>query len=698
MASGRPRHREGKKLVVKSVLSIARRMRCAGLALVLGMPTAVGLATDPDPAPVTLLRQQCGDCHCDGTAEGAIDLDALLSRLPNSPEAGGHDTNPDKTAWLAVWRNLRAETMPPADAPHPTPSERQTLVQFVQRDVLGVDPSRPDPGRVVLRRLNRVEYANTLQDLTGLTVDVFDSLPADDTGYGFDTIGDVLSMSPMLVEKYLETAMLVATKLVEVAVPVIDRDRSGQPLPLHYPTSVRRVFVAGPRPDNMSLRTEHLATTVRRLAERAFRRPVDQPTVDRLVTLAQATDDATGGTFETGVAAVLTAVLSSPRFLFRVEENSAPTTGGQEFPSAVPLDEFSLASRLSYFLWSSMPDDRLFKLAQAGRLRAELPREVDRMIADRRSQAFVGSFVGQWLQTRDVEGLAFDLRAITGRADRKAAEKKFGPSLRRAMRLETEHLFAHLLRKNLPATDLLVGHDTFLNAELADFYGIHGIKGEQMRRVTLDPASHRGGLLTHGSILAVTSNPSRTSPVKRGLFILDNLLGTPAPPPPPNVPPLEEAAAGTTLGMRELMELHRRDALCASCHARMDPLGLTLERYNAIGQWRGDKAGSLDTSGRLITGESFADVAELAAVIAGPRRRDFHRCLTEKLLTYALGRGLEYFDAPAVDTIVDGLEKDGRLTTAIHGVVNSVPFQMQRPAANLQITSPQSPVVVEENP
>jgi len=663
------------------------------------MPAASGLAADADPAPVSLLRQQCGDCHCDGSAEGAVDLGGLLDRLTEAPGRKGHDADPDRAAWLTVWRNLRAETMPPADEPHPTPHERQTLVQFVERDVLGGDPARPDPGSVVLRRLNRVEYANTLQDLTGLELNVIDTLPADDTGYGFDTIGDVLSMSPLLVEKYLATATGVAEKLVAAAVPVIDRDRSGQPLPLDYPENVRRVFSAGPRPDDKLLRPEHLATTVRRLAERAFRRPVDDDTVDRLVTLAQATDDAVGGTFETGVAAVLTAVLSSPRFLFRVEAETTPVQeGGTESPSAVPVDEFSLASRLSYFLWSSMPDDELFELAQSGRLRAELPQQVDRMIADRRSDAFVGNFVGQWLQTRDVEALAFDLRAITGLADRKVAEKLFSRSVRRAMRQETEQLFAHLLRKNLPATDLLVGRDTFLNAELAAFYGIPGIEGKQMRLVTLDPSSQRGGLLTQASVLVVTSNPSRTSPVKRGLFILDNLLGTPAPPAPPNVPPLEAAAAGGTLGMRELMELHRRDALCASCHARMDPLGLTLEPYNAIGQWRGDAAESLDTSGRLITGESFADASELAAVIAGPRRRDFYRCLTEKLLTYALGRGLEYFDAPAVDTIVGGLEQDGRLSTAVRGVVASVPFQMRRPAVTLPAATPQPPSVVENTP
>ena len=687
----------GETLVVTTLLPIARRICCAGLAAAIVMPATAVLAADADPTPVTLLRQQCGDCHCDGAAEGGVELGGLLDRLTDATRPKGHDPHPDQAAWLAVWRNLRAETMPPAEAPHPTPHERQALVRFVERDVLGVDPARPDPGSVVLRRLNRVEYANTLQDLTGLELNVLDTLPADDTGYGFDTIGDVLSMSPLLVEKYLATATGVAEKLVAVAVPVIDRDRSGQPLPLDYPKNIRRVFPAGPRPDDKSLQAEHLTTTVRRLAERAFRRPIDQATVDRLVSLAQATDDAPGGTFETGVAAVLTAVLSSPRFLFRVEAEAAPTEKDAALTSAVPVDEFSLASRLSYFLWSSMPDDELFEVALTGRLRAELPQQIDRMIADRRSDAFVGNFVGQWLQTRDVEAVAFDLRAITGLADRKVAEKLFSRSVRRAMRQETEHLFAHLLRNDLPATDLLVGRDTFLNAELAAFYGIPNIEGKQMRLVTLDPSSHRGGLLTQASVLVVTSNPSRTSPVKRGLFILDNLLGTPAPPPPPNVPPLKESPAGSALGMRELMELHRSDALCASCHARMDPLGLTLEPYNAIGQWRGDAAESLDTSGRLITGESFANAGELAAIIAGPRRRDFYRCLTEKILTYALGRGLEYFDAPAVDTIVDDMEKDGSLATAVRGVVTSVPFQMRRPAATPPIAPP-PPTVAEETP
>ena len=680
----------GRLLVVTGIISTALRIGLA--ALVVALPAAGGLAAYPDPAIVTLLRQQCGTCHCDGAAEGSIALDALLGGQTRAP-ASGEQASAEQAAWLAVWRNLRCETMPPADEPQPTAQQRELLVQFVERDVLGIDPARPDPGRVVLRRLNRVEYANTVRDLTGLEINLLDTLPADDTGYGFDTIGDVLSMSPLLVEKFLATATVVAEKLVEAAVPVIGHDRSGQPLPLAYPKAIRRVFAAGPRPDNKTERAAHLTTTVRQLAERAFRRPVDQATVDRLVNLAQQTDDAPGGTFEKGVAAVLTAVLSSPRFLFRVEAEAAPDAHAS--PTAVPLDEFSLASRLSYFLWSSLPDDKLLNLARAGQLRAQFPQQVARMLSDRRSKAFVGSFVGQWLQTWDVEKLPFDVRAIAGKTDRKALEKSFSRSLRRSMRLETEHLFAHLLRNNLPATDLLVGRDTFLNEELAAYYGVPGIKGKKMRLVSLDPASQRGGLLTQGSVLVVTSNPSRTSPVKRGLFILENLLGTPAPPPPPNVPPLEAAAAGGSLGMRELMQLHRREALCASCHARMDPLGLTLEHYNALGQWREDE--TIDTSGRLITGEEFTDSRALAAVIAGPRRRDFHRCLTEKLLTYALGRGLEYFDAPAVDRIVADLEKDGRLVTAVLGVVGSVPFQMRRPGPIPTAAVP-PPAVVKGTP
>ncbi len=656
---------------------MTRHPACSLFAAVFGLSLAAasGLVALPaaasPPAGPALLEQFCGGCHFGGAEEGGVALDRLLVSAGDSarPAAGSHE----QAAWVNVWKNLQAETMPPTDESQPTADQRRALIEFVSRDVLGVDPARPDPGRVVLRRLNRVEYANTVRDLTGIDEAWGDDLPADDTGYGFDTIAEVLSLSPILMEKYLAIAAGVGERVVAEAA-----GRKGN----DYPGHLRRLFPAGPPPQDPAARPEHLRRTLEGLASRAFRRPVDEATLGRLVAIAEEAAASPEGSFDTGIAAADTAVLASPRFLFRVEATSGPPHG--DAGGAVPIDEFSLATRLSYFLWSTMPDEKLFELARAANLRAQLPQQVERMVKDRRSDAFVRNFVGQWLQTRDVEALPFDVRKLLGVADRHVGERIFSADVRRAMREETELLFSHVLREGLPATDLLLARRTFLNEPLAKFYGIPDVAGREMRLVDLPDDLPRGGLLTQGSFLVVTSNPTRTSPVKRGLFILDNLLGTPAPPAPPDVPPLEQAESslGTDATMRQLMERHRSDALCASCHARMDPLGLALERYDALGRWRADEeATSLDTSGRLITGETFADAEELAAVIAGPRRADFHRCLTEKLLTYALGRGVEYFDGPAVDTILMEVEADPRLLTLVQGVVASVPFQQSRPAS-----------------
>jgi len=636
------------------------------VASLLVVPPAGGGQEEAGPL---LLARFCGGCHADGGAEGGVDLDLLLAGLPaGSPVADEAARN----RWVAVWENLRAETMPPADEPRPAAAERQRLLDFVQRRVLGVDAARPDPGHVVLRRLNRVEYGNTIRDLTGIAEEVGGELPADDTGYGFDTIGAVLSLSPLLMEKYLAIAARVGERVAAAA--VVAEGKDGQ---RRYPDHVRRLFPFGPPPDDPAERPGHLRQTVQRLAERGFRRPQEDDTIDGLVAVAEQAAAGPDGSFEQGIAAAVTAVVAAPRFLFRIEAAERAAAEGE----AVLIDEFSLASRLSYFLWSTMPDDELMARARSGSLRRELSGQVARMVEDRRSDAFVRNFVGQWLQTRDVEALPFDVKRVLGVGSRGQGEAIFSDEVRRAMREETELLFAHVLREGLPATDLLVGRETFLNEPLARFYGMAGVTGKQMRLVSLPADSPRGGLLAQGSFLVVTSNPTRTSPVKRGLFVLENLLGTPAPPAPPDVPALEDAAAalGADASMRELMELHRRDSLCASCHARMDPLGLALERFNAVGQWRGEEsAAGLDTSGRLITGEPFADVRELAEAIAGPRKLDFYRCLTEKMLTYALGRGVEYFDGPAVDTIIRSLAADGRLLTLVEGVVASVPFQMCR--------------------
>lgn len=628
------------------------------------VPWSVGRADEP----AALLRRHCAACHADGAAEGGIDLDSLLAGLDrNRPPQG----SAEEAAWGAIWRNLQAETMPPADEEQPPAAERRALVDFVLGDVLGVDPERPDPGRVVLRRLNREEYRHTIRDLTGVSADFATALPPDDTGYGFDTIGAVLSLSPLLLDKYLEIAAQVADQVVAAAAE--GGSAAARPGPLGH------LFAAEP-PQAPGPRAAHRRATIRLLADRGFRRPVDEATLDRLVDLAAAGEAAAGGSFEQGLGVALTAILSSPRFLFRIEDRD-PAAGDVPAGAAEPIDDFSLASRLSYFLWSTMPDEELFRLAAEGRLRAELRVQVTRMIADPRSDAFVASFVGQWLRTRDVEGKAVDLAGMSRGRGRRRLARLFGDEVRTAMRRETELLFAHVLREGLPATDLLVAPVSFLNEPLARFYQIEGIDGSDMRLVDLPPDSGRGGLLTHGSVLLVTSHPNRTSPVNRGLFVLDNLLGTPPPPAPPDVPPLEAsaAAAGEATTMRELMERHRADPGCAACHARMDPLGLALERYDAMGRLRdGKEAEGIDTAGRLITGEPFADQAELAALIAGPRRRDFHRCLTEKMMTYAIGRGLEYSDAPAVARIVESVAATGRLADIVHGIVTSVPFQMRR--------------------
>jgi hypothetical protein len=376
-----------------------------------------------------------------------------------------------------------------------------------------------------------------------------------------------------------------------------------------------------------------------------------------------------------------------------------------------------------------MPDAELFRLAAERKLRANLPAQVERMLADPRSGEIFRNFVGQWLQARDIESVPIDARAVITRDEppdpeterrrarfrelvRKApeeltdAEKKelqaarssFGrgfrrfrefqltTELRQAMRRETEMLFEHIIRGDRSLLELLDSNYTFLNERLAKHYGIEGVPGEAMRRVELPAGSPRGGVLTQGTVLAITSNPDRTSPVKRGLFILENLLGSPPAPPPPNVPPLEEAdkkAAGRTLTLRESLVLHRDVASCAACHGRMDPLGLALENFNALGRWRDkERAGPIDATGKLITGESFVDARDLKRTLVERHRREFYRCLTEKMLTYALGRGLEDLDVQPVDTIVAAIEKaDGRASALIAGIIESAPFQRRRRTA-----------------
>ena len=374
---------------------------------------------------------------------------------------------------------------------------------------------------------------------------------------------------------------------------------------------------------------------------------------------------ATGG-FDGGIELALRRLLVSPEFLFRIVEDPAGLPPG----TAYEISDLELASRLSFFLWSSIPDDELLDAAVGGELRdpAVLEAQTRRMLADPRAQALVTNFAGQWLSLRNAAAVQPDEDLFPD----------FGEDLRQGFRRETEMLFDAILREDRSVVELLSADYTFLNERLAVHYGIPNVRGSHFRRVVLDDPG-RGGLLGHGSILTVTSHANRTSPVVRGKWVLENILGTPPPPPPADVPALEATTAGRTLTMREAMEQHRANPVCASCHRVMDPLGLALEPFDAIGRWRtaNETKVPMDLSGVLPDGTVYDGPAGLkAALLAHPER--FVTTVTEKLLTYAVGRGVEHYDAPAVRAITRAAaEDDYRLTTLILGVVKSHPFRMR---------------------
>ncbi len=439
----------------------------------------------------------------------------------------------------------------------------------------------------------------------------------------------------------------------------------------HAPTgagsspSRQRIFVCGSSvapPDEAGCATTILST----LARRAYRRPVTEADVEPL--LAMYRDGSQQGGFDEGIERALRRLLVSPEFLLRVARDPDGVAPGTPYV----IDDIELASRLSFFLWSSIPDDELLELAANRELgkRATLTSQVRRMLADDRADAFVKNFAGQWLF----------LRNLSATVPVQSIFPDFDDTLRQAFRTETELFVDSIVREDRSALDLLRADYTFLNERLARHYGIPNVTGSHFRRVALGDGSARAGLLGHGSILTVTSYPDRTSPVVRGKWILENLLGTPPPPPVPNVPPLRPTgSAGTVLSMRERMVQHRANPTCASCHAMMDPLGLSLENFDAVGKWRtlGESGEQIDASGALPNGTAFEGPEGLRQALLQSNR--FVATLTEKMLTYALGRGMEYYDAPAVRTVLREAERDDyRFSSLIAGVVQSAPFRMRR--------------------
>jgi mono/diheme cytochrome c family protein len=786
------------------------------------------------------VKEHCATCHGPRRQKGGLNLAAYesLEALTN-----------DADRWEMVVQKLRDGDMPPEEEePRPTAKEVAALTGFVEREIAKADAARPlDPGRVTTRRLNRTEYNNTVRDLLAIDIRPADEFPHDDSGYGFDNIGDVLSTSPLLLEKQLAAAERIARTAVfgtggikpslaklpmlngrvqeskdipatydesgltianaahaTYRVPVdgeyvvrlitsgrrpqgsmpmsfalwVDGKRLGEEQldpslgagfePGEQELSGRRVefrvkltagdhWIAGsplrlyeglppkfggpapstlppppkpefkPRPgmtpeqiefakkrfearqtERMVVNTPrvggieiigpyghdgqpsaesrarifacrhagpHVAAcrlpTISRLARRAYRRPVTKDEVGKLVALAERVEGETGS-FDEGLASALQAILVSPDFLFRVErgEPRLATSRRTALPG-IRLTQHELATRLSYFLWASMPDAALSAAADRGVLRQPvvLAAQVKRMLADPRSETLGEHFAGQWLQVRALESALPDREKFPD----------FDHYLRTSMRRETELFVAAIVREDRSILDFLDGKFTFLNERLARHYGIDGVAGNDFRRVALPVDGVRGGVITQASVLTVSSYATRTSPVLRGRWILDNILAAPPPEPPPDIPNLDEKGVGTATSVRQQLEQHRADPTCASCHKRMDPLGFGLENFDAIGSWRTmDGTVPIDSSGTLPDGRSFSGPKELRAILR-TERDAFTRAITGKLMTYALGRGLERTDRRELKKMAAAIAADRyRFSSVVLQIVNSPAFQMRR--------------------
>ena len=555
-----------------------------------------------------------------------------------------------RKAWRGVAEQLAAGEMPPESAKQPTKDERDRVVKWITFTLDAADEldrTRPDPGRPVVRRLTPGEYNRTVRDLLGVEFDASGAvgMPDDTGGESFDNLSAALNISDALTEKYFAAADLIIERLY--AFP----KNGPKPRPGDLPLLLAKLVKPG-----------DARGTVADLARRAYRRPVEAKVVDRLFTLFEKGTKA-GATFEGALKPVIKALLVSPNFLLRIERDRAKDE------NAYRVSDHELATRLSYFLWSSMPDAELSALADKGELSkpATLDAQVKRMLADPKAKALTDTFAEQWLQ----------LMRLPHARPSTEFFPTFRPTLRQAMHDEVATFFDKLRVDDRPITDLLDANYTYVNADLAKHYGLANVTGPEFRRVTLtDP--NRGGLLGMSAVLALTSHTSRTSPTLRGKYVLDVILGTPPPPPPPNVGNVEDAkGAKEAKTFRDKLALHATQANCAGCHAKIDPLGFGLENFDAIGRWR-PSGPDVDAGGKLPGGDAFNGPKELKAVLLKKKPR-FVENVTEKLLVFALGRELQASDAPAVKAITADLEKNGyKFSVLAAGVAKSFPFQNRR--------------------
>ncbi|NBR84635.1 MAG: DUF1592 domain-containing protein [Verrucomicrobia bacterium] len=759
--------------------------RCV-LGFVSGFIACVGslsaAAPDFKGTVVPFLKKHCYECHGEKTKKADLDLTKFKD-----------DANilKEHKHWKSVLQQVNSGEMPPKKKPQPSPQELTALNSAIENAfTLAEKKTPPDPGRVTVRRLNRTEYNSTVRDLVNLDFNPTEDFPADDIGYGFDNIGDVLSISPVHMERYLAAAESIAARAIVLNPPkpptrttisiflepggygsenstrpvtkgfllhrekftasgeYIFRVRAGvtnapdaapvkmalivdevekqsvtvtAPIkkwenfevtlnlpagehtfsikylnPVTSGTTNRMLFVQqfqviGPSDTRPEFQQRIGARFVNTPADRklrdftqwfllhAFRRPPTPAEMDRYLKVAEAASVQATNRWEAGAQQLLKVVLCSPKFLFRVEQDSLP-----RYPGAHPLDEFQLASRLSYFLWGTMPDDELLNLAGKNQLTSGLESQVRRMLKDPRAESLTTSFALQWLQLQRLSTFAPDNKLFPS----------FDERLRRAMLRETQLFFGEIVREDRSVLDLVDANYTYLNEALAKHYGIADTAGnalyqkktkpdgkpiprDQFVRVSL-AGSERGGLLTQASILTVTSNPTRTSPVKRGKWVLEQILGTPPPPPPPNVPELDQQKKLTGT-LRQRMEQHRENPSCANCHKQMDALGFAFENYDAVGRYRTkDAEGNIDPSGTLPDGKTFNGPAELKTILKA-KKELVVRNLAEKLLTYGIGRGLEFHDNRALNQICDqAARSDYKFSALITSIVKSDPFRLRR--------------------
>jgi len=809
---------------------------CAAIALRGGQTPIAQTQPGFEKSVLPFLTDNCYACHNAKRKSGELNLELFKTSASMTQE---------RETWEMVLQKLQTGEMPPKGAPRPEAAELKAVTGWIEKEFDRLDrTAKPDPGRVTARRLNRAEYNNTVRDLLGVNFRPADDFPQDDSGYGFDNIGDVLSLSPVLMEKYLNAAEKIARaavfgpeplkpslarlrpptgKINSSTKPLFDYDKTGLSLPnaLHvthrFPADAEynfRIVLGGVRPngsepiqialwiDGQQIKTttfdpsglasfsddrqdfgsmthdfrtrvaagehwvavsilnlyeglpvsyagpnpsklpappppvfkpprkdippERLAEIKKRfearlaekapvnearisgidlggpydqakgpsieslnkiyscghldgkhqtgcdrkivssLAHRAYRRPVSPEETNKLIGLISMAR-AKGDSFEEGIVQAMQAMLVSPHFLFRIEQDRKLAKADDVYQ----IGQHDLASRLSYFLWSSMPDEELLRLAdeQALRKPGVLEAQVKRMLKSEKAQSLVENFGGQWLELRKLESVKPERERFP----------EFEEYLRMSMRRETELFFENIVRQDRSVVDFIDADYTFLNERLARFYKIPNVTGPEFRQVALTGNAERGGVLTHASVLTVSSYTTRTSPVLRGKWILENVLNASPPPAPPDVPNLDEAKIGSTMTLRQQLEEHRKNATCAACHARMDPLGFGLENFNAIGQWRTqDGKFPVDSSGTLPDGRSFSGPRELKVILKADRDA-FARGLTEKLLTYALGRGVERYDRPVVKKIAARVAtNDYRFSSLTLEIVNSLPFQYRR--------------------